>query len=110
MGSELAVIERLNQLQLSLDKVERTLAAILIATVQAKQATDSAYLDLADTARYLHTPEATIRKWVRTKGLPYYKPGKTLCFRPQELDAWMRRYRHGLHGLALTGFNERMQR
>lgn len=63
------------------------------------------YLSLAEAAAYLHAPASTVRGWIRTQGLPHYKPGKLLLFRQAELDAWMRRYRHGLTGLALTGFN-----
>ena len=40
MGSELAVIDRLNQLEVRLDKVERTLATVIPATVDARQTTE----------------------------------------------------------------------
>lgn len=65
------------------------------------------YLTLAEASSYLHAPASTVRGWIRTKGLPHYKPGKELLFRRAELDAWMTRHRRGLHGLALTGFNGR---
>lgn len=66
----------------------------------------SGYLTLAEAATYLKTADSTIRGWVRTKGLPYHKPGKELLFRAKDLDAWMNRYRNGLSGLALTTFTE----
>lgn len=106
MGSELAVMERLNQLQLSLDKVERTLATIVPTTVQARQTIEPGYLDLVQAADYLHTPAATVRRWARLKGLPYHKLGKELLFKVKDLDAWMNRHRKGLKGLALHGFAE----
>ena len=68
--------------------------------------TTSGYLTLAEAAAYLKTADSTVRGWVRTKGLPYHKPGKELLFRTRDLDAWMNQYRHGLKGLALNGFNE----
>ena len=64
------------------------------------------YLTLAEAADYLHTPSATVRKWMRLKGLPYLKPGKLILFRQRDLDQWMNRYRQGLKGLALHGFNQ----
>lgn len=64
------------------------------------------YLSLKEAAAYLHTADSTLRGWVRTKGLPYHKPGKELLFRAKDLDAWMNRYRHGLTGLELSGFND----
>ncbi len=45
MGSELAVTERLNQLQVSLDKVEKSLATISTAMVP-KQTTEPGYMTL----------------------------------------------------------------
>ena len=73
---------------------------------EAKPHIEPGYLTLAEACVYLRTPESTVRKWARLKGLPYHKPGKELLFRVKELDAWMNRYRHGLSGLALMGFNE----
>lgn len=64
------------------------------------------YLSLAEAATYLHVPQSTLRGWARTKGVPYHKPGKELLFRAKDLDAWMNRYRKGLHGMALTRMNE----
>lgn len=110
MRSEPAVMEQLHQLQLSLDKVEKILAMIVTTTVQAKQTTEAGYLTLAQTAQYLHTPERTVREWLRIKGLPYHKPGKTLLFRTKDIESWMNRYRKGLKGLALHGFVEGMGR
>lgn len=71
---------------------------------------DSGYMTTQEAADYLHVSVGTLREWVRTKGLPHYKPGKQLLFQPREIQAWMSRHRQGLHGLALTGFNERMTR
>jgi excisionase family DNA binding protein len=109
MESDLAVIERLNQLQMSLDKVEGILTTIRAATGQATQTVEPSYLDLTQACAYLHAPPSTVRKWIRLKGLPYYKPGKELLFRVKELDAWMTRHRQGLSGLALTGFVDSMR-
>jgi excisionase family DNA binding protein len=105
MESELAVIERLNQLQMRLDNVEGTLATIRAATGQAKQTVEPGYLDITQVCAYLHVPAETLRGWVRRKGVPYFKPGKTLLFRVKDLDAWMTRHRKGLSGLSLTGLS-----
>lgn len=71
---------------------------------------DIGYLTLPEAATYLRTPAGTLRRWVRLKGLPYHKPGKVLLFRQRDLDQWMNRYRQGLKGLELCGFNERTGR
>ncbi len=63
------------------------------------------YLTLDQAATYLHVPAETLRKWCRTKGVPYHKPGKALLFRVKDLDQWMGRYRRGDKGLALHGYN-----
>lgn len=68
------------------------------------------YLTLPEASAYLHVPTSTLRGWARTKGLPYHKPGKELLFRAKDLDAWMNRYRKGLHGLALTPLAEQGRR
>jgi len=68
--------------------------------------TADGYLTLEEAAAYLHAPPATLRGWMRTKGLPHYKPGKRVLFLTRDLDRWMTRHRQGLSGLALTGFVE----
>ena len=66
------------------------------------------YLNLEDAASHLNAPVLTLRSWIRSNGLPHFKPGRVLLFRKTELDGWVSRYRQGLHGLELTGFNGRM--
>jgi excisionase family DNA binding protein len=68
------------------------------------------YLTTDEAAAYLNTSVSTVQDWIRTKGLPYHKPGKDLRFRPRDLDAWMNRYRRGDKGLALMGFNDQLRR
>lgn len=77
------------------------------ASRTASALVEQGYWSLDEAARYLHASASTMRGWIRTKGLPHYKPGKELLFRQRELDAWMGRSRKGLSGLALTGFTQR---
>jgi excisionase family DNA binding protein len=51
------------------------------------------YLTIGQAALYLGAHVNTLREWIRTKRLPYYKPGKELRFKRAELDAWMERFR-----------------
>ena len=71
--------------------------------------TADGYLTLEQAAVYLQAPPATIRGWMRRKGLPHYKPGKRVLFRARELDRWMTRHRQGLSGLALTRMTDHYQ-
>lgn len=73
-------------------------------------AVPAGYLSLEQAAAYLNTSVGTLREWVRTKGVPYHKPGKELQFRVRELDQWMDRYQQGLTGLALTKFTQSKRR
>lgn len=73
----------------------------------SRPALEIGYLSIDEAAIYLRVTVPTLREWIRTREVPHYKPGKLLLFKPNELDLWMNRYRQGLHGLALTGFNER---
>ena len=63
------------------------------------------YLKLPEAAAYLRSKPGTLRKWIKTKRLPYHKPGKALLFRVKELDAWMNRYRKGATGSELYPLN-----
>jgi len=51
------------------------------------------YLDLRAAALYLGVKPRSLRAWVRTRRLPYHKPGKEILFRRADLDAWMDRFR-----------------
>lgn len=74
------------------------------------QAMSDSYLNLEQAAAHLNVAVSTLREWIRTKGVPYHKPGKVLLFRAKDLDRWMNRYREGDKGLALMGLNERGMR
>lgn len=43
---------------------------------------------------YLGTSQSTIREWIRTRGFPFYKPGKVLLFKIVEVDQWMLKFKH----------------
>lgn len=49
------------------------------------------WLDLPDAAEYLDKSPITIRRWVREKKIPYYKPGKEYLFIKEDLDEFIRR-------------------
>jgi excisionase family DNA binding protein len=50
------------------------------------------FLNLKAAALYLGVPIGTVRTWMRTKRLPFYKAGK-VSFKRGELDTWMDRHR-----------------
>jgi excisionase family DNA binding protein len=59
------------------------------------------FIELPALSAYLGVPEGTIREWIRTKGFPFYKPGKSLQFKLLEVDQWMLKFKH--KSVNLTG-------
>jgi len=63
------------------------------------------YMNLAQAATYLGVSVATVRRWVKDRGLPhYYVPGGTggksgrprghFLFRKGEVDRWVRKHKN----------------
>ena len=50
------------------------------------------YFSPREAAKYLHVAERTLFGW-RKKGLPYYRQGRVVRFKRDEIDAWMRTHR-----------------
>lgn len=46
----------------------------------------SRFLSTKSLSRFLDIPENTIRSWVRTKEIPYYKIGKLIRFDVKEVE------------------------
>ena len=44
------------------------------------------WLNLNNAAEYLNKSPVTIRRWVKDKKIPYYKPGKEYLFTKKDLD------------------------
>jgi len=51
------------------------------------------WLDLSSAAEYLNKSTITIRRWVKEKKIPYYKPGKEYLFLEDDLDQFMKKHK-----------------
>ncbi|MDF2457654.1 MAG: Helix-turn-helix domain [Nitrospira sp.] len=51
------------------------------------------FVGMPALCQYLDTPPNTVREWIRTKGFPFYKPGKALQFKLTEVDQWMQKFK-----------------
>lgn len=51
------------------------------------------WLDLSSAADYLNKSPITIRRWIKEKKIPYYKPGKEYLFLEEDLTEFMRRHK-----------------
>lgn len=48
------------------------------------------WVNLEDVAEYLSVSPDTIRNWIKSGKLPYYKAGKRYKFKISEIDTWVR--------------------
>lgn len=46
-------------------------------------------LDVTQTAEILGIKPVTLRLWISLKKIPYYKVGKSIKFKPSEIEAWV---------------------
>lgn len=54
-----------------------------------KQSNDN-YISIDEAAIYLGVKTATIRSWIKNKGMPSHRVGgKLLKFKKSEIDAWI---------------------
>ena len=54
------------------------------------------WLDLSSAADYLNKSPITIRRWVKEKKIPYYKPGKEYHFLKEDLVEFMKKHKTGI--------------
>ena len=47
------------------------------------------WVNLSDIAEHLSVSQDTIRNWIKSGKLPYYKAGKQYKFRISEVDQWL---------------------
>ena len=47
-------------------------------------------LKVSDVAQWLRLKESTVRKWVSRGRIPYLKVGRAVCFRREDVEAWLR--------------------
>lgn len=45
--------------------------------------------NVAEVCKYLHTSQSSIRKLVRTKGIPYYRILSRIFFDKETIDMWI---------------------
>jgi excisionase family DNA binding protein len=55
--------------------------------------TSEPFLRITQVSVHLNTPIPTIREWVRSGKMQYYKPGKSLLFLLSDVQAFMALYR-----------------
>ena len=51
------------------------------------------YLTQPQATIYLNVSDGTLEEWIRTKNLPFYRPGWERRFRREDLDKWMESYK-----------------
>ena len=51
----------------------------------------SRYWDKKEAQKELHISQSTLEKWMQ-QGLPFYKVGRKVLFRPEEVDAWLQQH------------------
>jgi excisionase family DNA binding protein len=51
------------------------------------------WLNLESAAEYLDKSPITIRRWVKEKKIPYYRPGKEYLFLEEDLEEFMKKHR-----------------
>ncbi len=49
---------------------------------------DKVFLSIKEVAEFLNEPVGTIRAWVAARRIPYYKRGRRLQFKLEELIQW----------------------
>jgi len=51
------------------------------------------YLTIDDLAQYLNMRRSTVYSWVENKQIPFFRFGRLLRFRREEIDAWTESHR-----------------
>ncbi len=49
------------------------------------------YLTIKEVAEQFNVTTKTIRRWMKGNGFPYYKPGGSLRFDPDDVKAWVKK-------------------
>ena len=49
--------------------------------------------NVSEIANFLGVKESTIYAWVHTRQIPYYKIGRLVKFKSDEIDSWMKERR-----------------
>lgn len=62
----------------------------LEALLRQSSGPKSGMLNIKEAAEYLKFEIPTLRKLIREKAIPFYRPGKLFFFDINELDAWLR--------------------
>lgn len=55
---------------------------------------DKVFWSLEEIADYLNESPATVRDWVARRKIPYYKRGRRLRFKIEEIEKWDREENH----------------
>lgn len=58
--------------------------------VRALEISSEPWVDMNFVSVYLDKTPETIRNWIKKKGFPAKKPGKSWMFKKSEIDAWLR--------------------
>lgn len=74
------------------DCVTRSMDKYITSLNNAKPS-DSKVMDLSEAAQYLKVSKVTVYGYVHNRLFPYYKHGKRLYFRKEDIDQWISKSR-----------------
>ena len=60
-----------------------------VENVVAQEATEK-WVNLEDIADHLSVSTDTVRNWIKSGKIPYYRAGKRYKFRISEVDEWLK--------------------
>jgi excisionase family DNA binding protein len=52
------------------------------------------FLNFRELQEYTNLPVGTLRQYIAERRLPYYRPGRILLFKTDEVDAWLQSCRY----------------
>jgi excisionase family DNA binding protein len=78
-----------NPFEIILEKLDRIEKAIEQLNANGPLANTNDPMDVKDLAAYLKISASTIYKFTSTRSIPYYKNGKRLFFKREEINDWI---------------------
>ena len=78
-----------NPFEIILERLDRIEKAIQNLSANGPLANTNDPMDVKDLASYLKISASTIYKFTSTRSIPYYKNGKRLFFKREEINDWI---------------------
>jgi len=85
MENEFPFLERLDFIEIKLNKIFEKLHALSMQLVDHKKP----FMDLQQATKYLNVTKNTIYAWTCKSEIPHYKSGRKIYFSVDELDNWI---------------------